>query len=758
MKRYRIYGVVVLFGITVIMGFSGCEWLRPHSSQRDRKNAPFHTGIGMEGEGGTQKSSGPCFDEHTKEPAGNAVEGKAGAKFHVPTAGEREMGRAYFPAAREKGRPGSPQAGRVRVIASAGEGKKGKKIEGRGEKVSLNFDDADLMEVVRVIADLLKINFAVEPDVKGKVTLHTAGGIEKERLLPVFFQILELNGLTAIKENNLYRIVDLKEAPRLPIHTRLGHRAGRGAGGQRIIIQVIPLNYASSQEMTKVITPFVSEAGTVVSSERANTLLVADKEANLTKVLKLIEAFDVDLFGRRKHMFFKIRYTDVDSLAGLLEEVFRHPGEGGSDLKLIPIDRLNLLLALSSHANTLHQIEAFLEKLDVPSDEAELQIFVYSIKNGEAKELGTLLNTVFMSGRENGKTVRVRSGEKSQNPFLMGREQKLQKNGETQANPSPESAVSQERSTGEAIASGTLRGDVRITPDEVRNALIIEATPRDYRIVKGILRRIDVLPRQVLIEVTVAEITLDESTELGMEWSYIKGPKSSTSLLSGTIGSSGLRYVIGQADRWSNALTALASENKVNIISSPSVLASDNKTAKIDISTEIPVVSAQYQTQGTIDPILETNIQYRNTGVILSVTPHINERGLVSLDISQEVSEQSTGVQVGEDLLPSFFKRTVQTTLTVKHQQTIVIGGLIKETKQNGVSGVPCLIRVPFLKWGFGTEKMSVDKTEMIVLITPHVITSLDDVETVTTEFREKLGSALKDTSAQRRMMPFDLH
>jgi general secretion pathway protein D len=210
------------------------------------------------------------------------------------------------------------------------------------------------------------------------------------------------------------------------------------------------------------------------------------------------------------------------------------------------------------------------------------------------------------------------------------------------------------------------------------------------------------------------------------------------------LGGSGFRYTIGMTDRWKSALAFLASENKVNILSSPSILASDNKEARIDISTEIPIPSVQYKVyESGTEPVLETTIEYRDTGVLLSVTPHINERGLVTMDINQEVSEQSEYISIGveDETYPSFYKRSVNTTLTVKHAQTIVIGGLIKETKSEGSAGAPWLSKIPIIRYLFGKEKKSVSKTELIILITPYVIVSLEDVDAVTEEFKRKVGS-----------------
>jgi general secretion pathway protein D len=307
------------------------------------------------------------------------------------------------------------------------------------------------------------------------------------------------------------------------------------------------------------------------------------------------------------------------------------------------------------------------------------------------------------------------------------------------------------------VGSESLRGEIFITADEVRNALIIEATPRDYRIVESILKRLDVLPRQVLIEVIIAEISLDQEKSLGINWTYFKdGLDSSgnkavdTGLMSGSITSDGLQLTIGFADLVKAEIAAQADKGTLNILSTPSVLASDNREAQIDVSREIPVASSQFRYTSDAD-VTETNIQYRDTGIILSVTPHINERGLVTMDISQEVSElEQENIVVGGESYPAFLKRNVNTTLTVQHGQTIVIGGLIREKKENRADGMPYLVNVPVIKYLFGREKTSSEKEELIILITPYVMNSLEDVDSITDDFKMKVERISRKPGMER--------
>ena len=267
----------------------------------------------------------------------------------------------------------------------------------------------------------------------------------------------------------------------------------------------------------------------------------------------------------------------------------------------------------------------------------------------------------------------------------------------------------------------------------------------------NLLKTIDVLPRQVLIEATIAEIDYSLITELGVTWEYVKGRSFGTGLLNLTSsGDTGLTFAIGIDDDLRVTLRALERQNRVNILSSPHVLASDNQEARIDVSSEIPIVSAETVIPTGGQSIVTTTVQYRDTGVLLTVTPHINERGLVSMDIYQEVSEQSEDVAVAGQLFPSFFKRVVQTSLTVQSGQTIILGGLIRENKGKSTSGIPFLARLPFIGFLFGTKRDAFDKTELIILLTPNVITNLDDVDLVTDSFKSRVDSVIKDMYEKR--------
>jgi general secretion pathway protein D len=638
---------------------------------------------------------------------------------------------------------------------------------GEEQKIVFNFDDADLYEVIKALGELLQISYLVDPGIKGKVTIHTAGGIRKEDLFPVFFQILEANGLTAIKEGPIYKIFQGKEASRMPLAGEFRIRGKGDLRGERVIIEVIPLQFISAEEVTKLLAPFLSAGGTIVPDAGSNTIVVVDNSPNVSKVLQLVEVFDVNIFERLNHRFYSLVNVSAAEAAKVLNDVFASHGKASlAYAKFIAIEKINTVLVLTSNPRLFKKIDELVQELDRVDNEVTRKMYVYFVKNGAAKDLGEVLNKAFQVSAEretktSGKATEAGgSTQRTGNPFSKARveEKKAEKKAEeaagAEAKPKAETGASEAQPQQTAAKAGapqderggvdSLKSEVKITMDEVRNALIIEAVPSDYRIVADLLKQLDVLPRQVLIEATIAEISREASKELGMNWALGAGAALGAASFAASVGETGLKYSIGVSNKWFAELQALASKNKVNVLSSPHVLASDNKEARIDVSREIPVASSQTM-YGTATAVTETAIEYRDTGVILIVTPHINEHGMVTMDIQEEVSDlEKTPILVAGKEYPAFFKRTISTTLTVKDGQTIAIGGLIKDKEDDLISGVPCLIDIPVVRYLFGKYSQVTEKNELIVLITPRVIDNMSDVDLVTQEFKSKVINVIE--------------
>ncbi|MCD6184294.1 MAG: type II secretion system secretin GspD [Deltaproteobacteria bacterium] len=600
------------------------------------------------------------------------------------------------------------------------------RVENKSKDIIFNFDDADIFEVIKTFGDLLKINYVVDPSISGTVTIHIAKKLSQKDLLPIFLKILEINGLAAVQEDGVYQITTADNLPRKLLSKEKGviKKDILLKGG--MLIQIIPIKYIAAAEIEKIIQPFLSSAGSVFSHDSTNTLLVVDRLVNIDKILMLTDVFDVDIFKKLNFKMYKIANSDASDLVETLNEAFSMVSFKGKNegLKFIAIEHLNAILAVSSKPDIFNSVDDFIKTIDTASPDIEPRIYVYFIQNGAAEDLHDLLEEIFNKTEKPEKDKQNKAAPKNQKPP----QRKLKK-------------ISTEKA-----GTGSLKEEVTITADKIRNALIIEAIPSDYNIIETVLKKLDILPRQVLIECMIAEIQLDNNTEMGIDWTYTNTHGSYDSTLNITGGAagieSGLKYTLEKVDRLNMAMHALANDGKVNILSTPSIIASDNKEASIEITTEEPISTAEYRYTDSSEPMVETSIEYRDTGIILKVTPHINKRGLVTMDIMQEVSEVKDSVEVGTEgsKYPSFFKRVAKTSITVQHKQTIAIGGLIRQKRERVRSGVPFLSQIPILGFIFGYSKDKINKTELIILLTPTVIINSEDVDIVADEFKKKLG------------------
>lgn len=609
------------------------------------------------------------------------------------------------------------------------------------QPVSLNFDDADLYEVIRTIADVLKINFMVSPGIRGSVTIHTAGTVNSEELFKLFFQILELNGLTAVHEGDMYQIIKKDEAAKFPILLRYGRDDVKIPKAERMVMQIIPLQHTSAADLAESLPPFLSDSGSVVPTKLDNVLVVIDKNYQLKRILQLVDLFDVDVFDRFQYRFIPLKYTSAEDVCGLISTLMSpFPDSKEKKWEIVPIARRNMIVAVSSNEVTLDRIEFFVKKIDVEGSSNQSRIFVYKVKNGKAEDLASILGQLFSQFSETEKEA------KSLTKNALGKVTPEASSNTNIMTPLPlfPATDNKEKKVGDAISAssglGALGADIKIVADSVQNVLIFNATPADYQSILKVLKELDVLPRQVLINVLVVDLTLTDDMDLGVEWEFTKGLTNDTGVMSATLGSDGLSLLANISKEWVATVSAMASKGNAEILSSPSLLASDNESASINISTQIPIVSTSYY--DAANGVTNTTVQYRDTGIILTVTPRISDFGMVSLEIQQEVSNEVAAD--GADN-PSFFTRSVNTVLTLGDGQTVVIGGLISSTKSDNNSGVPFLMDIPFLGPLFGSTGKSLIKNELAIFITPHVIKQPDDIERVSKNFLNSMKDLIQD-------------
>ena len=627
----------------------------------------------------------------------------------------------------------------------------------RGQGVVFKFDNADLYEVIRTMAEILKINYVIDPKVRGTVNINTSGAISQEDIYPLFLSILRMNGATIVKRDSVYEIVPIAEGKKLP-----GAMPGEGkkAGPEdRFAIEIIKPSYIPITELEKIIKPFLSDEKEVVPYPQSNILIVADLLSNIRKIRDIIGLFDVDIFTDKTIGIFPVSNSDATDVSKDLERIFTSlevPSKSGRGIGITftPVARLNAVLVVSSIPGILDKVENWIKELDkAPTDESKMWVQVYYVQNTKAKDLAEVLKQIYAKGKE---TVKPRAEEpKAPTPTPAPAPRTTRTTTRTEPTPAPTPAAKEEPG---AVAEG----EINIVVDEVTNSLIVRSRYRDYRAILETIKKLDLYPKQVLIEVMIAEITLDDSLNYGLEWFRFitsQPPNAQEITVSGrppnkpfdlataagTVFGGGVRYaIVALGERLAAAIHAAAAENRLNIISSPHLLASNNKEAKIQIGSEEPIITQTY-TSGTSttvgSDILGQSIEYKDVGIIMTLTPRISDAGLITLEIEIEDSQVGT-TGLGADanfVVPRFLKKVAKTTLSVLEGQIIVIGGLIGDTKTANKSGVPYLNKVPVFGGLFGTQNSKSMKTETIIVMTPHIITDAMQSRTVTQEFRQKV-------------------
>ncbi len=628
-------------------------------------------------------------------------------------------------------------------------------IHGAGN-ITLNFENTNLREVVKVIlGDLLEANYTIDPAVQGAATLQTSEPLSRDDLIPTLELLLRMNGAALVSQDGLYNVVPRESAMRATRAPQLGNSAQALPRG--FSVRIVPLSYIAAEEMQKILEPFVATGNVVRVDSARNLLVLAGGGPELAGLLETVRIFDVDWLKGMSVALFTPDFVDAQTLSSELQAVFGDTGESplSGIIQFVTLERLNGLLVLTPRPEYLEKVAEWVERLDRESGGAGRRLYVYRVQNGRSADLASVLGEVFQ--REDGEAV-VRPPEllpglealeiAAPAPTVEGQAAPSASEGATTTPAAYTPRISPV--DGEGVALGP-SGTIRVIADEVNNALVILATAQQYKQVEAALRRLDVSPQQVLIEATIAEITLQGDLRYGMEWFFTNqlGSKSGQGLLdlsaTGTgIGAiiPGFSYsIVDSAGAVRAVLNALAEDSRLNVISSPSLMVLNNQTANIDVGEEVPIVTQQQQsTVGAASPIVN-NIEYRNTGVLLSVTPRVNSGGMVVMDVEQEVSQVASDSTDTTTLTPTISKRSITTSVAVQSGQTVVLGGLIREQKVESRSGIPGLYNLPIIGPLFGATVDEQVRTELVVLITPRAVRNSADAAQVTDEFRNKMES-----------------
>jgi len=504
------------------------------------------------------------------------------------------------------------------------------------------------------------------------------------------------------------------------------------------VISVFQLHYLSAVHVIASLRNFISPGAVIVAEPSSNAFILVDTAENVAKLSKILALMDTDLFKDIHWRFYTLEHTDVDDLSRDLDKIFKtkglyiKPGIDPGGLQIIPLKTINALLVVTKWEEVLDVVGNWVTQLDQEISQKGTQVYVYFVQNGKAADIADILRQLYggkPSERKGKKEVIVERGKKP------AKQQALQHAGE-------------------------LAGEVEIIADEVNNAILIKATQRDYTILSGVLKEIDIVPRQVLIDVLIVDVSLKNDLQYGVQW-FLKtrGIKTGGKDMTADIGLNKKDFGLTENSLLSSSLTGfsaglfsggdlrslinlLASESKANIVSAPNILAVDNQESTIEIVEDQPTVSSS-QTSTETTSVTQT-IQYRSVGVILKVTPLINESGLVSMEVEQEVSNYLGESTVEGISSPIFQTRKASTNLVVQDGHTIIIGGLMQTRHEKSHNGIPILKDLPILGYLFGSWGYSTDKKELLIAITPHVIHTKEQADALTWEFSQKVKSMKK--------------
>ncbi len=654
---------------------------------------------------------------------------------------------------------------------------------GQSGDVTLNFADTDIREVARVIlGTTLKLNYTIDPAVHGTATIDTGTPLPRAALLPTLETLLNQNGATLIKKGGLYAVV--------PIATGAPTNTVAGAGNLGAGVEVVALRYAAAADLAKLLQPYVAEGGKLTADPGRNALIVSGDTAARQALLSLIKAFDIDTLAGQSLAIFPTENEDPARLAHVLEQALQVENGGplAGRVRVVPLPRVNAVLVASSQPRYIDAAKQLFRLTGRVENATNRAWHVYYVQNGQSADLANLLQRAFTPhnvtpSAEPGSTapgaepVSLAAGQGqpsgSQGGVGRGGAASLGGLGSNAGATGNAAAASGTRATEAAAApppaseplsteagpGGGSEDKMRIIANRHNNALLIYATPREYASIEGMLHKIDIAPLQVLIDATIAEVTLNDALQYGTQF-YFKldhvaetlgaipvfppGPLAPTGLIG---------FAISKAPHF--ILQALADVTKVKVLSSPQVLVMDNEPARLQVGQQVPILTGTATSTLTAGAPIVNSVDYHSTGVIMQVTPRIGANGLVTMDVAQEVSDVAPPAANTATGSPTFDDRVLRTRVAVHDGQTVALAGLIRDTSQEDNNGIPFLKDIPGLGALLSSQSNTRQRTELLVLITPHVVNDQRDARALTEDLRSQLlNAALVPSDLRHKRIP----
>ena len=665
--------------------------------------------------------------------------------------------------------------------------------------VTLNFEEAPIAEVVRtILGDILKTSYVLHPPLAGTVTLSTRAPVSPDQAVFLLESALYANGLALVRDaRGSYHVgrpdalkgagSSVRQVGKTPLQP--------GSG-----VIIVPLQYIGAAEMASILRPLLPPDGLVRVDTVRNLLVLTGTRTQAESWQDLIDTFDVDLLKGMSVGVFPLKYASVKEVENALQLMSagtgaasaptaaggaRPPGGAAAGspaamlgegnplfgaLRIMPIERINSILVVTPRAAYLDEARRWIERLDRPSDNAgEAQLFIYQVQNVNARHLASVLSGIF-GGQTSGSPsassgVAPGLGNATGSSFGQGGSGSPFGNTSSFGSSNPFGAstggigmraggqtASANNNGGTQAPVATNLGGVRVMADELNNSVLIWSTKADYTKIESTLKRLDLPLTQVLIEATIVEVTLSDDLKYGLQWAFSDSPGSKgytgqgqisgDKVTGGLLGSSvtqGFTYTLSNPlGKVRAVLNALASKSLLNVISSPSLMVLDNHTATIKVGNQEPIRSSVTNTPTINGNDRTSNIQYRDTGVNLVVTPSVNAGNIVTMQVDQTVTDLGP-TKESADGQPTFLERQISSKVAVRSGETIVLGGLIKDSKKSGKAGVPYLHEIPVVGSLFGTTSSDDARTELLVVITPRVVRSDIDIRSVSEDLRDRM-------------------
>ncbi|MBV9552383.1 MAG: type II secretion system secretin GspD [Alphaproteobacteria bacterium] len=637
------------------------------------------------------------------------------------------------------------------------------KGENSASDVTLNFSGADIRDVINaVLGETLKLNYVIDPEVQGPVTFNVSRPISRDEVLSTLEAVLNSRGATMVQSDGVIRVMAMRgKDGKYVAAPPLGKGPAAQALGQRT--EIFPLRYVSAADMQHLLEKVLPAGQPIAADDKHHLVLIQGTPSELTLAEDTVRVFDIDQLSGTSMALVPLRNADPAAMVEELRNIFlatRKEADADS-IRFMAIARLNAIMVITRSGRYLDEARSWIARLDRVQDLNERRVYVYNLQYAKAVQIGEKLQGLLTNLDIKFKAPAAPASE-GLAPTAPGFEGPAKAEAAKVAAPEPlpQGAVPPAPAAAGVQAAAAKETGVRIEADEAHNSLLISANARDYELIRQVLAGIDVPPLQVLIEVTVAEVVLNDNLNYGVEF-YINSGKFSNLLTNSNVVTNAIAPIVpGFNLSWVAGnfapkviLDALSQITQTKVISTPRLLVLSNETARLQVGDVVPIITQSATSTVTNNPSIVNNVTYKETGVVLEVTPRVNAGGYVQMDVNQSVSSVVNTTTSTIDS-PTFQQRRLTSTVSVKTGQTILLGGLIQQTDSRNSSGIPILHDLPGIGPIFGSHTNGAGRTELIMLMTPHVISNDADSRGLTAKIEDQFRTVLDNRTLAAPRVP----